>query len=179
MADVERWHSKVFAHWNLLENLSKKRFKDVSVAIEATSFVLDQLEKDDWKRVRGFQGRSNFTTYLSTMATRLLEDFSRIKYGRIRPPQWIKDRGALWIEIFKRLCLEKFSRNEVIEIMTAPASKAERNSATIDAAVTTILENIIDCGKTSGAPESHNADPEFENPTDTDGSLHRLSPKSM
>ena len=99
-----------FQHWDLLGRLARKRFPDVSLADEALNFVQDRLQAGDWSRIRAFRGKSSFATYIGHVANRLLEDFSRSKFGRSRPPGWIVALGAFWEQVYPVWRKESCSR---------------------------------------------------------------------
>lgn len=79
--------AKVLDHWHQLDALARRRFpKDSNLAHEGLLYVLKHLEAEDWRRVRAWQGSGQFLPFLSTLAARLLMDFSRAKFGHIRKP---------------------------------------------------------------------------------------------
>ncbi|MEN8190823.1 MAG: hypothetical protein ABFS19_13335, partial [Thermodesulfobacteriota bacterium] len=111
---------------------------------EAALFVVDGLAANDWRRVRNHDGRASFKGYLASLTWRLLEDFSRSRFGRKRPPAWVKRLGGLWTLLFQLLCLERFSLGEAVELA---ASRKGRDSAPEAERVgRELLEKIVDCG---------------------------------
>jgi RNA polymerase sigma factor (sigma-70 family) len=54
--------------------------------MDAYAYVLDQLSRDDFRRLRGYtpQARTKFTTWLVVVARRLCVDRLRERYGRGR-----------------------------------------------------------------------------------------------
>lgn len=89
------------------DQLAKKRFWDENLADEAFIWILDKLKADDWARLASFNGHAQPATFLHTVFLRLLEDFSRHKFGYPRPKTWLKNLGDFWVQIWKRLCLER------------------------------------------------------------------------
>lgn len=131
------------AHWEMIDNLAARRFDSTHFAEEAALFVLEQLAADNWKRVRKFSGRSSFKTYLASVCYRLLEDFSRQKFGRKQPPAWIKRLGGVWVRLFQLLCLERVELVEAVERAAQIFSKEEKKS--IEDKGLMVLEDVIDC----------------------------------
>lgn len=91
----------------LLSQVANKRFTKESLADEAVTYALEALSKDDWVKLKDFNGDSKPTTYALSIATRLFEDFSRKRFGRPRPPSWLKELGQGWIKLWRMLCLER------------------------------------------------------------------------
>ena len=160
LTDYQFMKDKVLAYIPLMDALAEKRFPDSSLAGEAMLFVLEKLEEGDWKRVRSFQGKSQFSTFLSVLTRRLLEDFSRKKFKRVRPPQWLKQLGGLWLEVFRHLCLDRHTVPETVESMVAAVP--ERSREAIEDAAHAVLLKIYDCGNYFGA-EFQSEDSALEN----------------
>ncbi|HKJ64192.1 MAG TPA: hypothetical protein VJ969_02240, partial [Desulfopila sp.] len=59
--------------------------------------------------MRAFNGRSSFATFLRSLTFRLLEDFSRRKFGRVQAPLWIRRLGGIWLLAYTLVCLERLS----------------------------------------------------------------------
>lgn len=142
---------RVFAHWDLLSQLAKRRFPErgsaaaSNLAEEASLYMLNRLEEDDWLRVRQHREQSSFRTFLAQVAQRLLEDFWRQKYGRPRVPAWIKALGPLWERAYRKLCRERLPAPTVIEEMRATFDPG-RDPAALEEIVAAIRARIIDCG---------------------------------
>lgn len=129
-----------------IDKLSKKRFFDESLAEESTSYVLEYLSEDDWKRCKNFQGRSQPSTFLISLSSNLIEEFARKKFGRPRPPVWLKEQGDLWVKIWQAICLERQMLQTVIDRFCHNAmSPAE----TIQSIIVTIKSRIPTCGQSS------------------------------
>ena len=164
---------QVFDQWARLEHLAKKRFPgDAAIAEEAVKYVLERLEADDWRRVRAYNGTAKFTTYLTSITLHLLEDFYHHKFGKVTPPEWLKNMGALWLEVFKRLCRECRSPTEVVNSMTVGYATG-RDPAYIQEAIEVILKRVPDCGCKRGETVSlqeHEINHPGHAPTDETGS---------
>lgn len=138
---------KAFDHWDLVDRLAERRFRDRNIALEAAHYVLEKLGENNWERVRNYRQKGPVRAYLSSIIRRLLEDFARRRFGRrTRVPSWIKSFGMLWEKIYRLLCLEGHSRAEVIEIMrdSAPGGRSEN---VIREAITIIRGKMKDCGR--------------------------------
>lgn len=61
--------------------------RDYDGAMDRYRFVLEELQLDDFRRLRGYvvDPRSRFSTWLVVVVRRLCRDFERRKYGRSRP----------------------------------------------------------------------------------------------
>jgi len=145
---AEPWKEKAFAHWDLINRLAVRRFGTIPLAEEAALFVMDSLAADSWKRLQAHSGRGSFKSYLASLSWRLLEDFSRKRFGRIRPPLWIQKLGGIWALLFSLLCLERLPVSDAVESASCryPTSKKDG----IEDAALTLLGRIPQCGKQQG-----------------------------
>jgi hypothetical protein len=134
----EQAKAKVFEHWGHLDALAKRRFpKDENLAHEALLYVLKGLEADEWKRVCSWRGLGHFLPFITLLASRLLTDFSRTKFGYIRKPGWLAEKGdPLWETAYRLFMVENYARHEVIERLSLGDSQRERWS--IEEVVTTL-----------------------------------------
>lgn len=146
------WSSLVLSDWiNRLDRMALKRFGQQVIADEAVNHVLEQLAANNWAVLDGYQNRAQPKTYLNVVATHLLEEFSRKKFGRPRPPQWLKRNGHLWVSIWKQLCLERQQNSQVIFNWLS----AERSRDYIESIVSAIKARVPWCGvKTEEVPTS-------------------------
>ncbi|MEE9425987.1 MAG: hypothetical protein V3V18_13580 [Methylococcales bacterium] len=120
----------VFDHWNFLTSLARKRFpNDSDMGDQALNFVLDKLEENDWKRIRGWDGAGSFATFVAVLATRLMTDFVRSRFGYHRPPTWLQEKqDVMWQKAFKLCTVDKYERREAIEILCSESSEMKRNA---------------------------------------------------
>ncbi len=137
------WKEKTMAHWGLINQLATRRFTKQSYAEEAALFVIEALEKDNWKRLQTFKEKSSFRTFLASLTHRLLEDFSRKKFGRNRPPLWIRNLGGFWLLLYRLLCLERKSLTEAVQAIVNRTQLVQR---VIEDAAQRIKEEITNCG---------------------------------
>ena len=160
------------AAWPLINAIAGKRFASDTLAEEAALYVLNRLEEDDYHRLRSFRGRAKFSTYLSSLSIRLLEDFSRKKFGRLRPPTWITDLGGIWLVLFQLLCLQRLVVADAVETVLARSGNHVR--ADVENAAWKILERIIHCGHHQGKEVSF--DEPNENTLQERARMHSPSP---
>ncbi len=133
-------------HWPFLEKLAISRFVDENLSHEAMLFVADKIEEDDFRKLKAFNGKSAIKTYLAVVVKRLFDDFARHKFGRVRPPEWLKKKGGLWLEIFRKLCLERISPSDITESFEI-INPNEPDPKIIEEVIHIILAKISDCGK--------------------------------
>ena len=141
------WKEQALAHWDQINRMALRRYPQAELAEEAALFVMERLAEDDWRRLRSFTGRSTFTTYLGAVTLRLLEDFSRQRFGRVKPPLWIRRLGGIWLRLFRLLCQERYSPADAIAIL---CTLQPSNAATVETATYQLLGEIPSCGEYHG-----------------------------
>ncbi len=141
------YKQQITTHLSLIDTLSLKRFVQPVLAEEAVVYVLEKLQEDEGRRLAGYSGGSRFSSYLSAVVMRLFEDFSRKKFGRLRPPAWLARLGGMWLEAFKLLCMQRKSFPETVDEMIA---YHHLSSQTAEHMTTTILAEVVDCGHRHG-----------------------------
>ncbi len=141
------WKAKTLAHWRDINSLAVHRFGDNPLAEEAALAVIEGLRADDWKKVRSYSGKSSFSTFLRVVVVRLLEDFARKRYGRIRAPLWVRTFGGIWEKLFELLCLQRMSVMEAVETVKQYGVK---KYAELEDAAYHLLEKIPHCGQHQG-----------------------------
>lgn len=102
-----------------LESIARRRFpSSENVASEAFNHALDQLLTggDTLRPVSEFAGDDERGfRYFASCFINAVEDFSRHRFGRRRPPTWLKNLGGLWLQLYQWLCLERHPSNSIIE----------------------------------------------------------------
>jgi len=141
---VNPWQQQALAHWDLINRMAGRRFQQGLLAEEAALFVIDGLARDDWQRLQAFSGRSTLATYVGALTLRLLEDFARMRFGRVRPPLWIARLGGIWTTLFRLLCLERFSPDEAVAML---ANRHPGQERVAEEAAYRILGEIPTCGQ--------------------------------
>ncbi len=98
-----------------LDKMAARRFGVGGLAEEASTYVINRLTENDWAVLRKFQGQSKPATYLYTVVGNFLEEFSRARFGRPRPPEWVKREGDTWVQIWRAVCLERHDIESIID----------------------------------------------------------------
>lgn len=150
---------KVFQYWDDIAALGVRRFGQTPLAEEAVLAAIDALEKDNWKRVREFQGEASFKSYLRVLVLRLFEDFARKRFGRLRPPAWVTKLGGIWPRLFSALCVERNDVLSTVELVyqgldrplkvRQDREKVKKDKRSIEDAAYTLLGRIPDCGSST------------------------------
>ena len=85
-AQEAAWARFVDTYSRLLMHTARSRARDYDAAMDAYAYLLEQLRKEDFRRLRAYaaDGRSRFTTWLVVVARRLCLDLYRQRYGRAR-----------------------------------------------------------------------------------------------
>ncbi len=78
------WKTFLETHSRLLLHTARRMSRDYDAAMDAYTYLLEQLRRDDCQRLRAYasDGRSKFTTWLVVVARRLCLDHLRQRYGR-------------------------------------------------------------------------------------------------
>jgi DNA-directed RNA polymerase specialized sigma24 family protein len=145
--DAEDWRTRALSQWELINRLATRRFRQQPLAEEAALFVVDRLAEDDWRRLRTFSGRSSFTAFVAALSLRLLEDFSRLRFGRAKPPLWVRRLGGVWMALFRLLCLERRSPAEAAALLAARQLGDERH---LETTAYQLLGELPSCGEARG-----------------------------
>lgn len=145
LADDINWQSLVFqSGWlQKLDKLANKRFGEGGLAEEAGTYVLEKLSADQWQCLLSFKGNCKPESYLHTVTSHLLEEFSRQRFGRLRPPEWLKRQGTLWLQVWKMLCLERQLIQSIVEHCCL---NNLREHSVIHEAIRTIKARLPWCG---------------------------------
>lgn len=80
------WRAFIAEHTRLLLHVARSVTSSHDDAMDAYAFVIEQLQADDFRRLREFAAdpRSKLSTWLVVVARRLCLDLYRRRYGRIR-----------------------------------------------------------------------------------------------
>ncbi len=135
-----------------LQKRADKRFGETAFAEEAYTFAFEKLLDPDWQSSRAQQfGRKRNCSpqgFLFSCYNRLLEDYHRKKFGRPRPPAWLKRMGPLWVQIHKLLCIERLTPDAILSRLQAEFTKALE--IIVEEAIVTIRSKVTNCGADSG-----------------------------
>ncbi|HUL70997.1 MAG TPA: sigma-70 family RNA polymerase sigma factor [Gemmatimonadales bacterium] len=96
------WAVFVQTHSRLLLHVSRRVARDYDAAMDAYTYLLEQLHHDNCRRLRGYtpHERTKFTTWLVVVARRLCLDHVRQRYGR---PQDAGQEGSEGRAVRRRL----------------------------------------------------------------------------
>lgn len=139
------WASRILCpKWlRQLDRMTARRFIDDTSAAEATTFVIEQLSADNWKRCHAFSGACRPETWLHSLAANLIEEFARKRYGRLRPPAWLAHRGATWLSIWRALCLERQPQEVIIDRLCRDGA---REPEQVQGIIRTVKARLPWCG---------------------------------
>jgi DNA-directed RNA polymerase specialized sigma24 family protein len=151
-----------------LDKLAQKRFCNSVLAEECSAYVLDALSKDNWQRCEKYQGLSKPTTFLYSVSTHLIEEFSRSKFGRPRPPSWLHRQGELWVSLWRAICLERQLVPAVIDRFKSQNFDVEL----VTEAIRVIKGRIPNCGQ-------EGTNPIMENPGDEADLINQMEADDM
>lgn len=99
-----------------IEAVCRRKFYDPVEADECFVYILDQLQANDFKRLRSFKGRSSFKTYVYTVINSLAADFKRRKYGRKRIPKAVSKLGEWAERVYRIVCWQRYNYKDAYEI---------------------------------------------------------------
>lgn len=167
---MQDYTQKITAHWDLINRIAGRRFADTGLAEEAALYVINGLEQDNCRRMQAFSGRAKLSTFISAVTLRLLEDFARKKFGRVRPPAWITTFDGIWVMLFELLCLQRLSVAEAVETLMNRVAASRRQQ--VEESAWTILERVTHCGAHQGLEVSLDSDDEAGSPGDIPDQQH-------
>lgn len=127
-----------------LDAMAARRFGAGGLAEEATTYVIDQLSADHWSIFNSFAGHAKPETYLNTLAANFIEEFSRKRFGRPRPPSWLQSKGETWILVWRMLCLERQHPESIINVFIGRGVAKE---AAVRDMLQTIKSRLPQCGE--------------------------------
>ncbi|HKR66615.1 MAG TPA: sigma-70 family RNA polymerase sigma factor [Thermoanaerobaculia bacterium] len=99
---------------------------------EFTQEVRVRLLEDDYAVIRKFEGRSSFSTYLTTVILRLFQQWRVQQWGKWRPSAEAKRLGEKAITLERLLTRDGFTFEEAVKVLTTPAG-AQYTAAELEA----------------------------------------------
>ena len=90
-------------------------------ASEFTQEVRVRLLDDDYAVIRKFEGRSSFSTYLTTVIVRLFHQYRVEQWGKWRPSAEAKRLGDKAITLERLVTRDGFTFDEAVKVLTTPA----------------------------------------------------------
>jgi hypothetical protein len=130
-----------------LVRLAERRFPDAAVSGAAYNFAFERISSQDWHLLESYTGRAQPGTYLTAVFCRLLEDYSRARFGRPRPPSWLNRMGEMWKRIYQMLCLERMEPASIADRLTGQDARLH---AEVHRTIAVIRARIPDCGQSRG-----------------------------
>jgi RNA polymerase sigma factor (sigma-70 family) len=153
------WKEVTLSYWETINSMAVRRFGRGALAEEAALAVIDGLRADNWRRLSAYNETATLATFIRTLIVRLLEDFARKRFGRVRPPLWVKTFGGIWEKLFVALCLERLPLFEAVEVVWQRQLAGAKEE--IENAAYHLLARIPDCGMHQGLEIAY----EDENPS--------------
>jgi RNA polymerase sigma factor (sigma-70 family) len=101
--------------------VARRNHLNADEAAEFTQEVRFRLFDGDYAIIRKFEGRSTFSTYLTTVIGRLFHQWRVEQWGKWRPSAEAKRIGDKAITLERLLSRENFSFSEAVKILTTPA----------------------------------------------------------
>jgi hypothetical protein len=138
-----------------IDRLALKRFGQPGLAEEAAAYALERLTEDEWAICRHYSGLSRPEHYLLTVLNNLFEAFSRHRFGRLRPPVWMQREGELWVQIWKKICLE---RQPIPSVLDQLANTLTHTRDFLGNIVTVIKARLPMCGSSQREIAAENSD---------------------
>lgn len=164
------WQAVIFALTGKMDGIANKKYGEGVLAEELCAKALEKLCETDYQQnlAARYQGKVKPESYILSCFHRLLADFHRVKFQRIRPPAWLSRLGVAWEKIYRLLCLE---RQEPEQIVTRLGDQDVKKEKEIHDMISIIRIKVVHCGAQRGEV---GYDFELSTP-DQDGNSNRLS----
>jgi RNA polymerase sigma factor (sigma-70 family) len=101
--------------------VARRHRLDASQAEEFVQEVSVRLLEHDYAIIRKFEGRSSFSTYLTTVIGRLFAQWRVEQWGKWRPSAEAKRLGEKAVTLERLLTRDGFSMAEAVRVLTTPA----------------------------------------------------------
>jgi RNA polymerase sigma factor (sigma-70 family) len=102
----------------IVQLVARRNRLDANATAEFVQEVRVRLIADDYALIRKFEDRSTFTTYLTTIITRLFHQYRVEQWGKWRPSAEAKRLGNKAITLERLLTRDGYSFNEAVKILT-------------------------------------------------------------
>ncbi|HEX8172415.1 MAG TPA: sigma-70 family RNA polymerase sigma factor [Thermoanaerobaculia bacterium] len=89
--------------------------------LEFMQEVRVRLLDDDYSIIRKFEGRANFSTYLTTVIARLFHEWRVKQWGKWRPTAEARRLGDKAIVLERMLTRDGYTFDEAVKVLTTPA----------------------------------------------------------
>ena len=104
--------------------VARKAHLNADDSAEFVQIVRVRLFEDDYAIIRKFEGRSSFTTYLTTVIVRLFHQWRVEQWGKWRPSAEARRLGDTAITLERLLTRDGFTFAEAVNILTTRAGAA-------------------------------------------------------
>ena len=142
MSKWSNWNVIYTEQWSAeFKNIVRKRIPHSSALVDDTMQDVRQELAMSLAKLSTIPDSIN--AYLRTAFRHTLEDYLRKKEGYPRPPEWIKRLGAAYERIYKLLCLENRSVNDIHATLS---SLFQYSRKFIDQVVTEVRAGVVNCG---------------------------------
>lgn len=113
------WAAFVERYSRILLHSVHSHSRDYDDAMDRYAFVLEELQKQEFTRLRRFagDGRSSLSTWLVVVARRLCDDYYRSRYGRLRAGDGPQGRKARERHELRRRLVDLVASEFNIEIV--------------------------------------------------------------
>jgi RNA polymerase sigma factor (sigma-70 family) len=93
----ESWAEFAREYSTLLLHVARSSSSSRDDAMDAYAYLLERLSENDYRRLRAYTANPNtkFTTWLVIVARRICIDHNRLKYGRLREVESVRERERL------------------------------------------------------------------------------------
>lgn len=131
------------SYFNIIKRVVNRSIPyDQDLSQEALSFVLEEIWKEDQKRLQSYREGTNVNNFVSVVTLRTLRDFWVYKRGRVRyPKRLLEASNFLKLLVYRRLCWQKQPVKFIIEQLTDAGKVPEE----VEDAIWEIREEYRDC----------------------------------
>jgi RNA polymerase sigma factor (sigma-70 family) len=143
-------------------------------AEQAVNDAINIISANDFARMKKSGTISNPRAYMTTVVTNLIRDASISKYGKCRPPEWVKRLGSTWTQIHKSLCCYQ---QDISQVCSALVSK-DMSEPTILMICKEIKVKHLKCGSELSKPSLKSLQYEPENDIDFEQKVSSVSLES-
>lgn len=144
---------------------------DHGEAEQAVNDAIKAITADNYARLNKSKDVANPRAYMTTVVTNLIRDASISKYGKCRPPEWVKRLGTTWTQVHKLLCCFQQDASQVcFDLMSAEIS--ESRLATICKEIKT---KHVKCGSELAKPQFQSMQQESEHGSNLDDKVSSTS----
>ena len=136
------WQCIYNDNWTMeFKNIVRKRLPCSTSVIDDTMLDVRQELAINLSTLN--EAPHSINAYLRIAFRNTLEDYLRKKHGYPRPPEWIKRLGATYERIYKLLCLENRTVNDVHASMS---SLYKHSRDFIENIISEVRAGVINCG---------------------------------